>query len=163
MDFRDIAHALWVGVILVVAVLSGRSKRISVLVRKSKPSGNPDVGRVRKQIKTIGKLIKAPQRQYNTNPQTSPAHKSQPDVPLSPVKRNFSAYKHLPEQTTTEGNIPDVAVLLTEPTAPFVSVSASPVQRDVSEQKTKLREWLTGQVILETPAFRKDYGNFFNR
>ena len=163
MDFEDIAHALWVGVILVVAVLSGRSKRISVLVRKSKPSGNPDVGRVRKPIKAIGKQVKAPRRPCNTNPQTSPSHQSRTDVPHTSVKRNFSAYKHLPEQTTTEGNIPDVAVLLTEPTAPFVSVSASPVQRDVSEQKTKLREWLTGQVILDVPAFRKNYGNFFNR
>ena len=163
MDFEDIAHAVWVGVILVVAVLSGRSKRISVPNRESKPSGTPDVGRVRKPIKAIGKQVKAPRRPCNTNPQTSPSHKSRPDVPHTSVKRNFSAYKHLPEQTTTEESIPNTAVCLPEPKAPVVSVSASPVQRDVSEQKTKLREWLTGQVILGTPAFRKTYGNFFNR
>ena len=157
-------RAVWVGVILVVAVLSGRGKRVSVLVRKSKPSGNPDVGKVRKQpIKTIGKLSKTPQGQCNTKPQTSPSHKSRPDTSLSPVKRNFSAYKHLPRQTTTEESIPNTAVCLTEMKAPFVSVPASPVQRDVAGKKTRLREWVTGQVILDTPAFRKNYGNFFNR
>ena len=163
MDFEDIAHAVWVGVIIVVAVLSGRGKQISVLVRKSKPSGNPDVGKVRKPIKAIGKQVKATRRPCNTDAQTSPSHKSRTDVPHTSVKRNFSAYKHLPTQSTTEENIPDAAVCLTEMKAPFVSVSASPVQRDVSEQKTKLREWLTGQVILGTPAFRKTYGNFFHR
>jgi len=156
-------HALWVGMILVLAVLSGRSKRISVPNRESKPSGAPDVGRVRKPIKAIGKQVKAPRRPCNTNPQTSPSHQSRTDVPHTSVKRNFSAYKHLPEQTTTEENIPDAAVCLTEPKTPVVSVSASPVRKDVADKKTKLREWLTGQVILGTPAFRKNYGNFFNR
>ena len=163
MDFEDIAHALWVGVILVVAVLSGRSKRISVPNRESKPSGAPDVGRVRKPIKAIGKQTNAPQRQYNTDTQPVPSHGSRTDVSHTSVKRNFSAYKHLPEQTTTEGNIPDAAVCLTEPKAPVVSVSASPVRKDVADKKTKLREWITGQVILGTPAFRKNYGNFFHR
>jgi len=163
MDFEDIAHVLWVGVILVVAVLSGRSKRISVLNRESKPSDKPDVGKAHKQVKTIGKLIKATRRPCNTNPQISPSHQSRTDVPHTSVKRNFSAYKHLPEQTTTEENIPDAAVCLTEPKTPVVSVSASPVRKDVADKKTKLREWLTGQVILGTPAFRKNYGNFFNR
>ena len=163
MDFEDIAHALWVGMILVLAVLSGKGKRISVLVRKSKPSDKPDVDKAHKQVKTIGKLIKATRRPCNTNPQTSPSHQSRTDVSHTSVKRNFSAYKHLPTQSTAEGNIPDAAVCLTEMKAPFVSVSASPVQRDISEQKTKLREWLTGQVVLDAPAFRKNYGNFFNR
>ena len=163
MDFEDIAHALWVGVIIVVAVLSGRGKQVSVLVRKSKPSGNPDVGKVRKPIKAIGKQVKATRRPCNTNPQPSPSHQSRTDVPHTSVKRNFSAYKHLPEQTTTEGNIPDAAVLLTEPKDLVVPVSANPVQRDVADKKTKLREWITGQVILDTPAFGKNYGNFFNR
>lgn len=156
MDFEDIAHALWVGVILVVAVLSGRGKRVAVLVRKSKPSGNPDVGRVRKQIKTI-------QRSCNTDAQRTPLRKSRSDVPLSSVKRNFSAYKHFPKQTTAEESVPDATVHLTEPKAPVVSVSASPIQRNVAGKKTKLREWITGQVILDAPAFRKNYGNFFNR
>lgn len=163
MDFEDIAHALWVGVILVVAVLSGRGKRVSVLVRKSKPSGNSDVGRVRKQVKTIGKQTKAPQHPCNTDTQPSPSHTSRSNIPHVPVKRNFSAYKHFPKQTTAEESVPDVTVHLTEPKAPVVSVSASPVQRDVADKKTKLREWVTGQVILDVPAFRKNYGNFFNR
>ncbi|MBR1843949.1 MAG: hypothetical protein IJ793_03715 [Opitutales bacterium] len=163
MDFEDIAHAVWVGVIIVVAVLSGRSKRVSVLVRKSKPSGTPDVGRVRKPIKTIGKLIKAPRRPCNTNPQTSPSHTSRSDIPLSPVKRNFSAYKHLPEQTTAEESVSDATVFLTEPKASVVLGVANNIQRGVVDKKTKLREWVTGQVILGTPAFRKTYGNFFHR
>ncbi len=163
MDFEDIAHTLWVGVILVVAVLSGRSKRISVPNRESKPSGAPDVGRVRKPIKAIGKQVKATRRQCNTNPQISPSHTSRSDAPPSPVKRNFSAYKHLPRQTTTAGNIPDAAVCLPEVKAPVIYRPVSPVQRDVADKKTRLREWLTGQVILGTPAFRKNYGNFLNR
>ena len=163
MDFEDIAHAVWVGVIIVVAVLSGRSKRISVPNRESKPSGTPDVGRVRKPIKAIGKQVKATRRPCNTNPQTSPSHKSRPDTPPSPVKRNFSAYKHLPKQTTTEENIPDATVLLTEPKASVVLGVANNIQRGVVDKKTKLREWVTGQVILGTPAFRKNYGNFLNR
>ena len=156
MDFEDIANILWVGTILVLAVLSGKGKRVSVLVRKSKPSDNPDVGRVRKQIKTI-------QRSCNTNPQTSPSHQSRTDVPHTSVKRNFSAYKHLHEQTTTEENIPDATVFLTDPKASVVLGVANNIQRGVVDKKTKLREWLTGQVILDTPAFRKNYGNFFNR
>ena len=163
MDFEDIANILWVGTILVLAVLSGKGKRVSVLVRKSKPSGNPDVGRVRKPIKTIGKQVKAPRRPCNTNPQTSPSHQSRTDVPHTSVKRNFSAYKHLHEQTTTEENIPDATVFLTDPKASVVLGVANNIQRGVVDKKTKLREWLTGQVILDTPAFRKNYGNFFNR
>ncbi len=163
MDFEDIAHAVWVGVIIVVAVLSGRGKRVSVLVRKSKPSDKPDVGKAHKQVKTIGKLIKATRRPCNTNPQTSPSHQSRTDVSHTSVKRNFSAYKHLPEQTTTEGNIPDATVLLTEPKASVVLGVANNIQRGVVDKKTKLREWLTGQVILGTPAFRKTYENFFHR
>ena len=163
MDFEDIANALWVGVIIVVAVLSGKGKRISIPNRKSKPSDKPDADKVRKLIEATGRLTKAIRRPCNTNPQTSPAHKSQPDIPLSPVKRNFSAYKHLLKQIVTDGNIPDAAVCLTEPKVPVVSVSASPVREGVADKKTKLREWLTGQVILDTPAFRKNYGNFFNR
>jgi hypothetical protein len=164
MDFEDIVCAVAFGVCIILRILSDKRKQTLKSDQKSEPSCHPDVGKVRKQpIKTIGKLSKTTRRPCNTKPQTSPSHKSRPDTPLSPVKRNFSAYKHLPEQTTTEGNIPDVAVLLTEPTAPFVSVSASPVQRDVAGKKTRLREWVTGQVILDTPAFRKNYGNFFNR
>ena len=163
MDFEDIANALWVGMILLVAVLSGRSKRVSVLVRKSKPSDNPDVGRVRKQIKTIGKQIKAPQRPCNTDTQPSPSHKSRSNIPHVPVKRSFSAYKHLPKQTTAEESVPDATVFLTEPKAPVVSISAGSVQKDTAGKKTKLREWVTEQIILDTPAFRKNYGNFFNR
>ena len=163
MDFEDIAHAVWVGVILVVAVLSGRSKRISVPNRESKPSGTPDVGRVRKPIKAIGKQVKATRRPCNTDAQTSPSHQSRTDVSHTSVKRNFSAYKHLPKQITVEGNIPDATVLLTEPKTPVVLGVANNIQRGVVDKKTKLREWLTGQVILGTPAFRKNYGNFLNR
>ena len=163
MDLEDIANALWVGMIIVVAVLSGKGKRVSVLVRKSKPSGKPDADKVRKQIKTIGKQIKTIQRPCNTNPQTSPSHQSRTDVPHTSVKRNFSAYKHLPEQTTTEENIPDATVFLTEPKASIVLGVANNIQRSVVDKKTKLREWVTGQVILDVPAFRKNYGNFFNR
>ena len=155
-------HALWVGMILVLAVLSGKGKRVSVLVRKSKPSDKPDVDKAHKQVKTIGKQVKATRRPCNTNPQTSPSHQSRTDVPHTSVKRNFSAYRHLPEQTTAEESIPDATVFLTEPKDLVVPVSASPVQRDVVDKKTKLREWLTGQVVLDVPAFRKNYGNFFN-
>ena len=163
MDFEDIAHALWVGVILVVAVLSGRGKRVSVLVRKSKPSGNPDVGKVRKQIKTIGKQTKAPQRQCNTDTQPVPSHRLRSDAPLPSAKRNFSAYRHLPKQTTAEESVPDATVFLTEPKASVVFEVTNNIQRGVVDKKTKLREWVTGQVILDVPAFRKNYGNFFNR
>lgn len=161
MDLEDIANAVWVGMILVLAVLSGRSKRISGSGRK--PSGNFDADKVRKRIETIGKPIKATRRPRNTDAQPSPSHRSRPDVPLSSVKRNFSAYKHLPKQTTIAENIPDATAFLTESKAPVVPVSASPVQRDVADKKAKLRERIIGQVILDVPAFRKNYGNFFNR
>ncbi len=161
MDFEDIANALWVGVIVVLAVLSGRSKRIPGSVRK--PSGNSDADKVRKQINPIGKPAKATRRQCNTDAPPSPSHQSRSNVPLPPVKRNFSAYKHLPEQTTTEENIPDATVRLPETKDPVVCEPVSPIQKDVTDKKTKLREWITGQVILEVPAFRKNYGNFFNR
>ena len=157
MDFEDIAFAIAGTVAVALKVLSRKRKRLAGSGRN--PSGNVDADKVRKQIKTVGKLIKATQRWA----QPTPSHRSPPDVPLSPVKRNFSAYKHLPKQTTTERNISDATVLLTEPKAPAVSVSASPIQRDVSDKKEKLREWITGQVILDVPAFRKNYGNFFNR
>lgn len=156
MNFEDIANALWAGMIIVVAVLSGRSKRISGSDRRSKPSDKPDVGRVRKQIKTI-------QRSCNTDAQRTPLRKSRSDTSPSPVKRNFSAYKHLPKQTTAEESVSGATVHLTEPKAPVVLEVANNIQRDVVDKKTKLREWIIGQVILDTPAFRKNYGNFFNR
>lgn len=162
MNFEDIANALWAGmIVVVVAVLSEKKKRISGSGRK--PSGNFDADKVRKQIKTIGKLIKTIQRQCNTNTQPSPSYKSRPDTSPSPVKRNFSAYKHLPKQTTAEESVSGATVHLTEPKAPVVLEVANNIQRDVVDKKTKLREWIIGQVILDTPAFRKNYGNFFNR
>ena len=156
MDFEDIVCAVAFGVCIILRILSDKRKQTLKSDQKSEPSCHPDVGNIRKRTK-------ATQRQCNTKPQTSPSHKSRPNIPPSPVKRNFSAYKHLPEQITTEESIPNTAVCLPDLKAPFVSVSASPVQRDVADKKTKLREWLTGQVILDTPAFRKNYGNFFNR
>ena len=156
MDFEDIVCAVAFGVCIILRILSDKRKQTLKSDQKSEPSCHPDVGNIRKRTK-------ATQRPCNTDAQPSPSHKSRPDTPPSPVKRNFSAYKHLPEQTTTEENIPDTAVCLTEMETPFVSVSASPVQRDVAGKKTKLRQWLTGQIILDTPAFRKNYGNFFNR
>ena len=156
MDFEDIVCAVAFGVCIIFRILSDKRKQTLKSDQKSEPSCHPDVGNIRKRTK-------ATQRRSNTKPQTSPSHKSRPDTPPSPVKRNFSAYKHLPKQTTTEQSIPDATFFLTEPKAPVVSVSASPVQRDVAGKKTRLREWVTGQVVLDTPAFRKNYGNFFNR
>lgn len=156
MDFEDIVCAVAFGVCIILRILSDKRKQTLKSDQKSEPSCHPDVSNIRKRTK-------ATQRQCNTKPQTSPSHKSRPNTPPSPVKRNFSAYKHLPEQITTEESIPNTAVCLTEMKTPFVSVSASPVQRDVAGKKTRLREWVTGQVILDTPAFRKNYGNFFNR
>ena len=156
MDFEDIVCAVAFGVCIILRILSDKRKQTLKSDQKSEPSCHPDVSNIRKRTK-------ATQRRSNTKPQTSPSHKSRPDTPLSPVKRNFSAYKHLPEQTTAEESVSDATVLLTEPKAPVVLGVANNIQRGVVDKKTKLREWLTGQVILDVPAFRKNYGNFFNR
>lgn len=163
MDFEDIANALWVGVIVVVAVLSGKRKKISGSGRTPKPSGNFDADKVRKLVRATGRLVKTVKHQGSNNTQPSQSRRSRSDIPLSPAKRTFSAYKHLPKQTVTEESVPDVAVCLTEPKNLAVLGSVSPIQRGVTDKKTKLREWLIGQVILDVPAFKKNYGNFFNR
>lgn len=156
MDFEDIVLIIVLVLGVISDVLSRRGKQTLKPNRKSKPLANPDVGNIRKQTKT-------PRRRDNANAPPSRSYRSQLNVPRVPVKRKFSAYKHLPKQTTAEESVPDATVCRAKPSAPAVCEPVSYLQKDIADKKTKLREWIIGQVILDTPAFRKSDGNFFHR
>ena len=156
MDFEDIVCAVAFGVYIIFRILCDKRKQTLESDQKSEPSYHPNVGNVRRRTK-------ATQRRSNTNAQLSRSHGSPSDIPHSSVKRNFSAYKHLPEQTAIKENIPDATVCLAEPKAPVIRKPVNYVQEEVADKKTKLREWIMGQVILGAPAFRKNCENFLNR
>jgi|GEM_PF-3334816 len=149
MDLEDIITLV---LVLLLAVIPKKKRQ----AMDSEPVDDPDVNEVRKRIEDL-------KRQRNTNAQTSHSY----ETPLKPkpslVKRNFSAYKHLPQQVKLEESISYDTVEL-----PKVKISAVPkpinsIEKNIANKKTKLHEWIIGQVILGSPAFRKNYGNFFNR
>ncbi len=149
MDLEDIITLV---LVLLLAVIPKKKKQ----EMDAEPVDDPDVNEVRKRIEDL-------KRQRNTNEPSSHPYETPLKPKPSPVKRNFSAYKHLPKQVISEGNGPNETIHL-----PEIKPSAAPkpinsIEKNIANKKTKLHEWIIGQVILDSPAFRKNYGNFFNR
>lgn len=148
MDVEDIITLV---LVFLLAIIPKKKKRKF----ETEPLDTPDVSEVRRRIEAM-------KRQRNAN---APSSLSQ-EVPLKPktsIKRNFSAYKHLHQQVIAEENALNEAIHLPEPKPAIIRKPVNNVQKNVAIKKTKLHEWIIGQVVLDTPAFRKNYGNFFNR
>lgn len=153
MDFEDIITLV---LVLVLALIPKKKKQIPEHDLELEPVDNPDVSEVRKRIEAM-------KRQRNTNSQSSPLYRAPSEVPTSTVKQNFSAYKHLPKQIKSVGELLNESVHLPEQKISTVPKPVNNIQKNVANKNIKLHEWITGQVVLDVPAFRKNYGNFFNR
>lgn len=153
MDAEDIITLV---LVLILAIIPKKKKQILEPDLEPEPLDNPDVSEVRKRIEAM-------KRQRNTNSQPSQTRRPQLTIPHSPVKQSFSAYKHLPKQIIAEENVLSESAHLPEPKVPVVQKSVNNIQKNIANKKTKLHEWIIGQVVLDSPAFRKNYGNFFNR
>ena len=149
MDLEDIITLV---VVLFLAVIPKKKKREF----ETEPLDMPDVSEVRKRIEAL-------KRQRNANVQTSHSYETPLKPKNPPIKRNFSAYKHLPQQIKIEESISNDTVELPKVKISVVPKPINNIEKNIANKKTKLHEWIIGQVILDTPAFRKNYGNFFNR
>ena len=153
MDFEDIITLV---LILILAIIPKKKKQILEPDLESESMDNPNVSEVRKRIEAM-------KRQRNTNAQPSQTYRSTLDVPNSPFKRNFSAYKHLPKQANIQINVSNEAIELPKAKVSAIQKPVNNISKHMGCKKTKLHEWIIGQVVLDAPAFRKNYGNFFNR
>ena len=107
------------------------------------------------EIDTVRKKIEALKRQRSgISGEKVAAHEE-------PVKKRpvFSAYKHLPKEEPAES-------LAVSEMVPIVPVEEKPKDIpksiDLPQKKSRLRDWVVGQVILGTPAYRR-YGSFIHR
>ena len=148
MDLEDIITLV---VVLFLAVIPKKKRQ----AMDAEPVDDSDVSEVRKRIEAL-------KRQRNTNEPSSHSQEA-PLKPKTSIKRNFSAYKHIPQQVIAEKNVPNEAIHLPEPKPAIIRKPENNVQKNVANKKTKLHEWIIGQAVLDAPAFRKNYGNFFNR
>lgn len=107
-----------------------------------------DVDTVRKKIEVLKQ-----QRIQASNVNSKPHEAPKKERPI------FSAYKHLPKEEIVEEFQASEAVS---------EVSVVGKQKDITKsvdlprKKSRLRDWVVGQVILGTPAYRR-YGNFIHR
>lgn len=148
MDYQDIITF----VIVLLLTLIPKKKKTTF---ETDPLDDPDVIEARKRIEAL-------KRQRNATEQSMRSERPLPSRPSKPVKQTFSAYKHLPKSVEPMENVP-LETGTVEPMCSKVQSKENKVQKKVEPKRTKLHEWIIGQVILDTPAYRKNYGNFFNR
>lgn len=144
MDWQDVLS-------LIVFIL------LATFSKKRKPAEADEAPSVEgpSEIETVRKRIEALKRQRNNLP---PEHVAPIEVPAK-KRPNFSAYKHLPKEDV----IATVATPKVIPNIPLEKVTKEPPKSiDVPRKRSRLRDWVMGQVILEAPAYKR-YGNFIHR
>ena len=146
MDWQDVLS------FIIFLLLVAFSKKRKLVEEDESPSEEePSFS----EIDTVRKKIEALKRQRSgVSGEKVAAHEE--SVKKRPV---FSAYKHLPKEKPAESiAIPEV-------------VSVTPVEEkskdipksiDLPQKKSRLRDWVMGQVILGAPAYRR-YGSFIHR
>lgn len=142
MDWQDVLS--WVVFLLVV-----------VFSKKRKPAEDNVPSPTEPEMEAVRKKIEALKRQRNKKPQES-VRSHEDSVKEHPL---FSAYNHL-------ANIEMVEPKQMPTVVPFVSVKENSnvalKSVDLPQKKAKLRDWVVGQVVLGTPAYKR-YGNFAHR
>ena len=146
MDWQDVLSFI-IFLLLVLFSKKGRPTEEGETPSDEEPSFS--------EIDTVRKKIEALKRQRSGVPEKKVA--AHPE----PIKERliFSAYKHLPKEEPAESIvIPEVV--------PVVPVEEKPKDIpksiDFPREKSRLRDWVMGQVILGVPAYRR-YGNFIHR
>ena len=146
MDWQDVFSFI---VFLLLIVFS--KKRKTVEGDEPLSEGEPTFS----EIDTVRRKIEALKRQRSSVSKGNVAAQEKP-VKERPI---FSAYKHLPKPETMES--------IASPEAnPLASVEEKPKEVmksiDLPRKRSRLHDWVVGQVILGTPAYRR-YGNFIHR
>lgn len=107
-----------------------------------------DIDTVRKKIEALKQ-----QRREASRGEVVPCGKSVKERPV------FSAYKHLPKDEA----VPLVAVPEVIPVMPMTEKPKEVTKSiDLPQKRSRLHDWVVGQVVLGTPAYRR-YGNFIHR
>ena len=149
MDDQSITIIAYIVVLLLT--LFGRKKKT---IDEEETCDSPDVIEARRRIEALKRQRNAPNLHV---------HETQSVQTLKPVKRNFSAYKHLPKWDDITEKALSENVELPLPKIISASSSENVMQKNIDPKRSKLQQWIIGQVILDQPAFRKNYGSFFNR
>lgn len=144
MDWQDVLSLI---VFILLATFSKKRKPAEADEAPSEEGSS--------EIETVRKRIEALKRQRNNLP---PDHIAPTEVPAK-KRPAFSAYKHLPKEEV-------VATVAMPEVVPDVSLEKTPKEPpksiDVPRKRSRLRDWVMGQVILEAPAYKR-YGNFIHR
>ena len=143
MDDQSITIIAYIIVLLLT--LFGRKKKT---IDEEETCDSPDVIEARRRIEALKRQRNAPTQSVQT---------------LKPVKQGFSAYKHLPKWDDITEKAPSENVELPLPKIISASSSENVMQKNIDPKRSKLQQWIFGQVVLDQPAFRKNYGSFFNR
>ena len=138
MDFQDILF------FIVFLALTALPKK-----RKEKPEDTST------EFEATRKKIEALKKQRT---QTLP--KASHDTQKQPPKVIFSAYKHINHLEKKPCDTPSEPLPPTIPKTPcpsFVSKTSNGMQHP------SIRTGMIGKIILDKPAFKKNYGNFIDR
>ena len=106
-------------------------------------------------VDTVRKKIEALKRQRREMPSGNVVLQEK-----SIKKRpQFSAYKHLPKEEVVAAAVtPEVDSVMPMEKNPKDVIKSI----DLPQKRSRLRDWVVGQVVLGTPAYRR-YGNFIHR
>lgn len=148
MDWQEVFS------LLIFVLLAVFSKKRKLAEEDAEPSEeDPSVP----EIDTVRRRIEALKQQRNKVHQKELPPLEAPSKEERPV---FSAYKHLPKEEVIE----TVQVPESVPMAPLEDDGPKHIQKsiDLPRKRSRLRDWVVGQVILGDPAYRR-YGSFIHR
>lgn len=146
MDWQDVLSLV---IFILLATFSKKRKPAEADETSSEEEVGPS------EIETVRKKIEALKRQRNSRLPEPVASAEAPEK----KRPTFSAYKHLPKEEV----IPKVPIPKVVPDIPLEKTPKEPPKSiDVPRRRSRLRDWVMGQVILNAPAYKR-YGNFIHR
>ena len=144
MEWQDVLSLI----VFLLLVTFSKKRKPAEDEDEALPEAEPRIDTVRKKIEALKR-----QRCEAAKEAVTPHEK-----PVK-VRPEFSAYKHLPKEET----VPLVAI---PEVVPAMAVTEKPKDViksiDLPHKKSRLRNWVVGQVVLGTPAYKR-YGNFIHR
>ena len=146
MDWQDVLSLI----VFLVLVAFSKKRKPSEEADTSLPEEEPSFS----EIDTVRKKIEALKQQRRQTSREAVA----PQEGSVKVRPAFSAYKHLPkEEAVLSVKIPEVPVM------PMAEKPKDVIKSiDLPHKTSKLHNWMVGQIVLGTPAYRR-YGNFVHR
>lgn len=138
MDFQDILFFI---VFLALAALPKK--------RQEKPE------KVSNEFEAARKKIENLKKQ-RTQTLTKASH----DAKKQPPQVIFSAYKHISHLEKKPCDASSEPLPSTIPEKPCPSLASKTSNR---MQQSSIKMWMIGKIILDKPAFKKNYGNFIDR